>query len=71
MRTQYKAYLLRLRRDIGQRHWRVIVEDAHTGERLHFANETEMLRYLLQNLANPPDQLPQTTKPDSQHKGDD
>jgi hypothetical protein len=54
MKTQHKAYLLRLRREAGQSHWRAIVEDAHTGERLHFANQTEMLRYLLHHLAEAP-----------------
>ena len=65
MSTRYKAFLLRLRRDEGQPYWQATLENAHTGERLRFANHNEMLRYLLHDLTE------QQTKPDSQHKGDD
>jgi len=54
MRTRYKAYLLRLRRGEGQPHWWATLEDAHTGELLHFAHHTELLRYLLQQLTDRP-----------------
>jgi len=66
MSTQYKAFLLRLRRDEGQPYWRATLENAHTGEMLRFADQNEMLRYLLHNLTEP-----SQTKPNSQHKGDD
>lgn len=69
MSTQYKAFLLRLRRDEGQPHWRVTIENAYTGELIRFANQNEMLRYLLQNLAEPPGRAKQPH--DSQHKGVD
>lgn len=56
MKSQYQAYLLRLHRSQGQVHWRVTMENAHTGELHHFATEREMLRYLLQVLTiAPPD----------------
>ncbi|MCB8984908.1 MAG: hypothetical protein H6659_13845 [Ardenticatenaceae bacterium] len=51
MRAQYRAYLLRLQRSQGQTHWRATLENAHTGELLRFANQNEMLRYLMQVLA--------------------
>lgn len=70
MSTQYKAFLLRLRRDEGQPYWRATLENAYTGELIRFANQNEMLRYLLQNLAEPADHAKQL-KPGSEHKGDD
>ena len=55
MRTQqYKAFLLRLQRDEGHSQWRATIENAQTGERLRFANQNQMLRYLLNDLAEPP-----------------
>jgi len=54
MRAQYQAYLLRLRRSQGQTYWRATLENAHTGELLRFANEREMLRYLMQILTIAP-----------------
>ena len=50
---EYQAYLLRLQRGENQTHWRVTLENAHTGELLRFANEREMLRYLIQILTTP------------------
>ena len=70
MSTQYKAFLLRLHRDEGQSYWQATLENAHTGERIRFANHNEMLRYLLHDLTEPSDRTEQP-KPDSQHKGDD
>jgi len=40
-----------LQRSQGQTHWRATLENAHTGELLRFANQNEMLRYLMQVLA--------------------
>jgi hypothetical protein len=48
MNVEYKAFLIRLRRHSDQSSWRVTLENVHSGERLQFANEKEMLRYLLQ-----------------------
>lgn len=50
MKSQYQAYLLRLQRNEGQMHWRVTMENAHTGELLRFATERELLRYLMKVL---------------------
>ena len=50
MNSEYQAFLLRLHRSQGQIHWRVTMENAHTGEVLHFATERELLRYLLEVL---------------------
>ena len=50
MNSEYQAFLLRLHRSQGQMHWRVTMENAHTGEVLHFATERELLRYLLEVL---------------------
>ena len=69
MSTEYKAYLLRLRRDEREYVWRATLEDAHTGELLRFATQNEMLRYLLQKLAEPTSRLGQPPKPDNRTKG--
>ena len=66
MSTEYKAYLLRLRRDERECMWRATLENAHTGELLRFATQNEMLRYLLQSLTEPTDH---PTPPHSQHTG--
>ena len=49
---EYQAYLLRLQRSQGQTHWRAILENAHTGEVLHFATEIKLLGYLAQMYAH-------------------
>ncbi|MCA9962605.1 MAG: hypothetical protein KC423_00120 [Anaerolineales bacterium] len=67
MRTQYRAYLLRLRRSESQRHWRATLEDAHTGEHLQFASQNELLRYLLHSLS---DQSPNEPPPQLSNKAD-
>jgi len=53
MSTQYKAFLLRLRRDEDQPNWQVTLENAYMEELLQFANQNEMLRNLLHNLTEP------------------
>jgi hypothetical protein len=50
MNDFYNAYLLRLQRTDATSRWRAVLEDAHTGEILRFASETELLLYLLQKL---------------------
>ena len=69
MPTQHRAYLLRLRRDEGQIYWRATLEDAHTGEQQRFATQIELLRYLLQELAQQPFDSPSPLQPDGElHK---
>ena len=60
---QYKAFLLRLQRNEGQPQWRATIENAQTGERLRFADQNQMLRYLLNDLT---DTSPATNKPTSE-----
>lgn len=55
MSTEYQAYLLRLQRSRGSNSWRATLQNADTGELLRFANERDMIRYLLQALAIPPE----------------
>ncbi|MCA9963881.1 MAG: hypothetical protein KC423_06555 [Anaerolineales bacterium] len=57
MKNEYKAFLLRLQRNQGSDHWRVTIQNAHTGEITRFANEYEMLRFLTHLLANVTDEL--------------
>jgi hypothetical protein len=49
--TEYQSFLLRLQRGHGNDHWRATLQNAQTGELLRFANERELLRYLLQLLS--------------------
>jgi hypothetical protein len=42
----YHAYLIRLWREGENRPWRATVEDAHTGERVGFANLRRMFEFL-------------------------
>lgn len=48
--TEYKAFLIRLKRRNGRLHWRATLENVHTGEVLHFATERDLLLYMLQTL---------------------
>ena len=48
--TDYKAYLLRLKRGRGQSHWRAMLQDTTTGEIMRFATERDLTRYLLRAL---------------------
>ena len=61
MKSQYQAYLLRLHRSQNQTHWRVIMENAHTGELLRFATERELLRHLMKLLLVEPTGLNKPT----------
>ena len=51
MSTEYCSYLLRLHRNQANEHWRATLQNAQTGELFRFANERDMLRYLLQVLS--------------------
>ena len=56
MSGEYLAFLLRLQRGQGQTQWRATMQNAQTGEILHFATERELLRYLMRVLmVAPPD----------------
>jgi hypothetical protein len=46
MNAQYHAFLLRLQRHETAEHWRMTLENAHTGEKVHFATEEELMGYL-------------------------
>ena len=52
--AEYMSYLLRLQRSQPNDHWRATLQNAQTGELLRFANERELLRYLLQLLSSGP-----------------
>ena len=71
MRTEYQAYLLRLRRSEGSDCWRATLQNAYTGEVLRFANEREMFRYLLQVLAIRPAGPDGQTDTDDSTRGSD
>lgn len=57
MAENYQAYLLRLTRIQGNGRWRATLQNVHTGEAMHFASEEEMVRYLLQTLAQSPNDV--------------
>ena len=47
MKEEYYAYLVRLQRNAPDGHWRISLENAHTGEMRNFASERELLRFML------------------------
>ena len=47
MNAKYHAYLIRFQRSESQVDWRTTLQNAQTGEVSHFANERELIRYLL------------------------
>ena len=61
MNAEYKAFLLRLRRSSEQQSWRISLENVHSKEQLYFANERDLLRYLLQVFSNQQSENPSTT----------
>jgi hypothetical protein len=63
MNKNYQAYLLRFRRSQDSEHWRGTVENAHTGEVVHFADEKAVMRYLWQLVGSGRLQLETTTIP--------
>lgn len=48
--THYSAYLIRWQDDGSQTRWRATVEHAYTGQKQHFSNKSELLRFLWQSL---------------------
>jgi hypothetical protein len=49
-KTHHSAYLIRWQDEGPQTRWRATVEHAHTGQKLHFSNKSELLRFLWQSL---------------------
>jgi hypothetical protein len=45
-RREYKAYLLRLWRESRSGSWRALLENPNAGERIAFANLTELVEFL-------------------------
>ena len=60
----YQAHLLRLQRGAGQPHWRITLQNAHTGELLKFTTEREFIQHMIHildyevNSKDPPDSHP-------------
>ena len=48
--TQCTAFLIRWQDDGPQTRWRATVEHAHTGQKEHFVDKSELLRFLWQSL---------------------
>ena len=63
MNSHYQAYLLRLQRSQTGTHWRVTLENAHTGEVLHFATEQELMSFLWKMIGDGRLQLETATQP--------
>jgi hypothetical protein len=47
---RYRAYLVRFQRGKEASHWRVTLQDAHTGEVKKFATENELFSFLMESL---------------------
>ena len=63
MSDSYCAYLIRFQRADAEHRFRASIENAHTGEVIHFPNETALLLFLLRMLKL--DQVPEIN-PDAQ-----
>ena len=50
--SNYHAYLLRLRREDEHAPWRAELVSPHTGDKHHFATETELYTFLAGLLAS-------------------
>lgn len=59
---RYRAYLIRFQRGEKQTHWRVTLQNAQTGEVVRFANENQLVRFLLETLKYFP-QKPDSSQP--------
>ena len=57
----YHAFLLRLQRFHKQGEWRVTLQNVQTDEMFRFANEMEMVKHLLQLLAESREIEPSST----------
>ena len=49
-KSHYTAFLIHWQDDGPQTRWRSTVENAYTGQKLHFSNKSELLRFLGQSL---------------------
>ncbi len=49
MSRQYSAFLLRLWRNQASQPWRATLQNAESGEQMHFANLTQLVTYLEQH----------------------
>ena len=66
MSREYQAYLIRFERSSAQANWHVHVENAQSGETLHFATEWELLRFLMQALSLSLDSPPAKSEADTE-----
>ena len=48
--THHVAYLIRWQAEADHTRWRSTVENAYTGEKHHFADKNELMRFLQQSL---------------------
>lgn len=48
--THHVAFLVRWEAEGGQARWRSTVENVYTGEKHHFADRDQLLRFLQQSL---------------------
>jgi hypothetical protein len=48
--NRYRAYLVRFQRGKEASHWRVTLQNAHTGEVKNFATENEFFSFLMESL---------------------
>ena len=59
----YRSYLLRLWRDQPDDPWRAALQATTTGERINFAEVSQMFDFLLATLSVPPTMNPPTMNP--------
>ena len=48
--TRYAAFLIRWQDAGPQTRWRSTIENAYTGQKFHFSNKSDLLRFLWQSL---------------------
>jgi hypothetical protein len=49
-KIRYSAYLIKWQESDDATHWRAAIENAHTGEKIQFANKSKLLHFLWQTL---------------------
>jgi len=49
---RHTAFLIRWQDNESQTRWQSTVENAYTGEKLHFVNKIALIRFLLKSLFN-------------------
>ena len=49
-KTNYAAFLIRWQDDGPQSRWRATTENVYSGQKQHFSNKSELLRFLWQSL---------------------